>query len=368
MNLFDILLLELWEKIFINLNFESMLNASLVCKDWYQIIGKSKNCMSKIILRNPVCSIEDIDSVLKSDRRYQYAKLLNKRNKQGRNIKNMSSIIDKFSETVTQLLLSKDLKITNELPNLVFLEFNEPHVCNLIVADGLVSKAKNLKTLFVKATHVDAKSIKYLKKSLSENDSLVWLLFGDYRLVNELSAFEAKYRLEKLNAATGSNYGYKQWSQLNMEGLINAHKSSLTHIDGPLKFKDVVNVMSNFPKVEHLIIRYDWRDCVPETELLDFQLNYSLETLVIDAMDFYFRCETFYLNINSIIPKMMNLKKLVISCINDRVLDVICKCKSLKIVRFLTIYPLDASYTRFDQIQKDFNIQIIQSTLETISQ
>jgi hypothetical protein len=203
MDLLKILPEEIRDEIFSKLTVQDIKEASLVSKDWYNIIGQSKLCMEKLYLTKYE-TFEVFDSILNSNRHYQNITFLatySELKKNTKFLRVLSDIVEKFSTSLICLKISHDLKLKVDLPKLKELQFlmweYELNTVNLIVSNGLITKAKNLKKLLIRYQKLDNKSLKYLKDALMENESLKIMKIFAVNIIKELNQDDMKLKLEE---------------------------------------------------------------------------------------------------------------------------------------------------------------------------
>ncbi|KAL7043213.1 hypothetical protein ACKWTF_001429 [Chironomus riparius] len=335
MDPFTILPYELQEEICSYLKFPDIIESSFVCKSWYQVIGESKSCMNRIFFRNPLQGLlEQIDYILKSRRHYQHVILFEfdeNVKKDTKILRNMKSIINKFSESLTNLSISHDLQRTSELPKLRELDFFGSLSHRLIVANGLITKANNLINFDIESCCLGNSSIEYLVNSLKDNSSLKDLKINDCRVMNALNTVEVKFVLEEFHVHQTNSFERNS----NISNFINKFKPSLKTICGPLTFQEIANLMTDFPKLLMLSVRNELLSFLsPGQEFLEMQINETIKVLSIDPAFGDLMDDRFYTNFNAIISKLGNVQLLLITFINTRILDIILVCRSLKYIKY----------------------------------
>ena len=118
---------EIFENILTHLNKNDIMQASLVSKHWYRVTGKSKKCMSKLCAYyGQTQQTSDIKYIMNSERLYQHLSLFCHQDNIHNHttlLRNMRSIVNKFSGSLITLKAVADLQRTFELPRLKELTF-----------------------------------------------------------------------------------------------------------------------------------------------------------------------------------------------------------------------------------------------------
>jgi hypothetical protein len=316
--------------------------------------------MKRILFSNREGKTDKIDYILKSQRQYQTIVLVisNKEVESNTNtLRKVRSIVNKFSESVIILGMSHDLQRTSELPKLkklIYLGSGEDSH-RLIVANGLLTKVSNLQEFVIKKVNLGKSSLKDLVNSLKEISTIKFLKTDDHRIIDALSAEEVTFQLAKFYVDDLNNFGLNN----NISNFINTFRSSLNIVHGPIDFQDVLNLMTNFPKLQ-LLVLYN-QVLSQQEEMLEIQLNETIEVFTVLLTSINVN-DHFYNNLDAIMSKMGKLETLITVLINPRILTIILACNSLKYVRYC--YLQDMSIDQLSQVAASSNKTFIPISAE----
>jgi hypothetical protein len=317
---------EICDEILSYLNVQDIKEASLVTKQWYNIIGRSKTCMNKLCLKPKEShqNHEFFKSILDSTRMYQNMEMVDRYNKVMNNTKYlrmMREVVTKLAPMLVSLKLSNDLIIKVDIPRLKELEFVAYNYSSLIAANGLLTKTKRLEKLTVNCGYIDQKSMKYLRNYLLENDSIKVLKIEDNRLFHGLNSSNVKFRLDEFITDFRQPIPFE---------FIKVHSDSLKITKSTFGRDSITFFMTNFSQLHTLTIKGFWHRNDP----FDIPFNTTIRKLKLDV--YAFAIENGYLGITIIelIKKVRNLEEIEIDFINTQILRALINCRSLKTVKF----------------------------------
>ncbi|XP_070492558.1 uncharacterized protein [Chironomus tepperi] len=339
---------EVYEKIFKHLNKNDILQASLVSKYWYRVIGRSRRCMNKIAgFHVSFREMPDIKHYLESERQYQHLHLFHDFNDikhDSKILRRLRSIVNKFAGSLVTLKSHIDIPRTSDLPKLKELEiycsaFYQHNYC--IEKLGLISRAKRLHKLTIHCSELCKHSVKAAQQNIKKIGSLKVLMIKDFYLLDGLSS--ENYKIEEFRL---SGYSNVEWIPSYYE-FFNSQQQSLKLIDCVMGFKQIAFFMENFPVLETLIVRNETFDEEEMEELmaidaLKYPLNESITTF--GYFGFVFNGETD--NLISIFPKLRKLQKLQLNFIDPKLTDSILDLKTVKTVEYCDIDDLFPDYRR----------------------
>ena len=323
---------EVRDEILSYLNVRDIKDASLVSKHWYNVIGKSKVCMEKLCLKLEDSNLECVTSILSSPRMYQnmncecYSKIY----RNTKYLRTIREIVTKFAESLVSMKTSYDFKINVDLPKLKELAYTTLWSDeSLIAINGLLTKTKGLENLSVRSSHIDKKSMKYLRDFLMKNTTLKVLKIDNAQIIEGLNDNNLKFKLEEFH--TQSNYGFYKSEGLTVnQDFFVAHSSSLNIAECALTGNDVAFFMSNFPKLHTLTVK-----CFQgyEGESPELPLNSTITNLLIKP-HFYVHYHNLGQLIVELVRKLQNLRDIEIGCINLEILHALLNKRLLKTVKY----------------------------------
>ncbi|KAL7048534.1 hypothetical protein ACKWTF_003377 [Chironomus riparius] len=359
---------ELREEILSYLVVRDIKQASLVSKDWYNIIGKSKLCMEKLCIKK-YGGFETYESILNSNRQYQKLTLLSNQSELKKNTKFLRVlryIVEKFSESLQFLRISQDLKLKVNLTKLKELQFDlERHYygyfVNLITSNGIITKAKHLKKLSIKYENLDDKSLKYIKDALKKNESLKVLEIKDINIIRELNQDDMKFKLDEIHL---NRFPIKHKSTIQQ--FLSTQMSSLQVIQSPFDKQHFIYSITKFPKLHTLILIpswYEYNDYNRNEEPLSdgsfiYPHNGQITKLIFHADLYFDKTQTLFLS--TIISKLPNLKEIQKCYLTPNFLPLLSNCPSLKVVKYKHL-SYDFTQTQRNQIAQHERINFIQT-------
>jgi len=360
MDSFEIFPEEVWTEIFSSLERKDLLRASLVSKDWYRMIGRSPICMKKLFLRKYE-NLENSESILSSSRLYQNLSLtyLKDKNITTENAEVVSATVDKFSESLVSIIMSHDVEVKSNLPNLkslYFLNYERRRTFKSgIVPNGLLTKAKHLTYLEVDFYYLDTISVICLRNFFIETSGLKILKMRDCRPIIGLNSTNLKLRIEEFYFSWMLDHNFQDL--LNIRDFFIGQSSSLKIVECAFSHEIMQFFMSNFPNLHKMIVNASIVDYNrfgnPDPE---YPVNMSIKELTLEVGIYGTIIDHFRVHAIATILNSYNLERLNIVRIHPEVLDTILCCRSLKIVKYK---ELDEEVNK-DDLERNNNIQFIQ--------
>jgi len=325
---------EICDEIFSYLNARDIKKASLLSKNWYNTIGRSKICMKK--LRFAPKSFMRNDYILNSSRQYQKMKLLVSHTRMKENTKYlrlMRDIVSKFSESLVNLHVSHDLKLRVDLPKLTILKFHNDSskTVSLIASNGLLTKTSKLMKLTVNSKTLDNKSIKFLKEFLTGSTCLKFLETRDLRFMKEINPSQLNLSLEEFHLMKDYNDGRDRGI---VGEFFKTQAPSLETVEYDFAQDSVAFFMSNLPKLQTLILHTDILGLIILNNATPvYPVNETITKLTV-RLEFNVFLHPFRdRHLIEIISKLENLQEFEIDALTPELLQVLFNCRFLKIVR-----------------------------------
>ena len=334
---------EICDGILAYFNVQDIKETSIVSKQWYNTIGRSKSCMKKLYLKPKEShqNHEFFKSILDSNRMYQNLEMVDRYNEVKKNTKYlrlMRDVVTKLAPTLVNLKISSDLIIKIDLPKLKVLEFDARGFKILIAINGLLTKTKGLDKLTVDCENIDQKSIKYLRIFLMENESLKVLNIDDNRLFQGLNATNIKFRLDEF---------YTDYRPPIPFDFFKVHSDSLKVTKTTLARDSIKFFMTNFSQLHTLTIEIN---CLHPSSPFDIPFNTTIRKLKLDIYFYYIRNGDIYIGlyIIELIKKVQNLEEVEMDFINSGILHALFNCRSLKTVKLPEDYLTRQDYDEME--------------------
>lgn len=319
------------------LSKSDILQASLVSKQWYNIIGQSKKCMSKVVLYYKGQLDQDINTVLNSHRRYQNILFMCSQDEfiKKRRIENVFRLIlNKFSDSITCLQTSHDTKRVS-LPKLkkVSIRLNSRYRA-VIHPNGILSTSQIIERLDLRCI-LDDKSNEIMKNFLQSMKNLKSLTgFLYYVLYNWRSWFDRQFCL-------------KDVCYQPFRGFINEFLLQHTSTIEKVRLSSAENLtffLTSFPHLHTLCFEQ-----FNTTLTMDYPLNETVTTLTISNTI----SGSLNYSIIRLLSKLKNLKNL--------------KILSLSFEVFIAIYSIRASLKTFMFRELVENTELLRLGLKLLS-
>jgi hypothetical protein len=307
-------------------------------------------------------TFEVFDSILNSNRHYQNITFLatfSDLKKNPKSLRVLRAIVEKFSTSLLCLKISHDLKLKVDLPKLKELQFQmwdyELNTVSLIVSNGLITKAKNLKKLLIRYQKLDNKSLKYLKDALKENESLKIMKIFTVNIIKELNQDDMKLKLEEFYF-----HQFHIGNKKVIQDFLGTQATSLQVAECAFNKEFITYFMSSLPKLHTLVFTSDicnrfYR--IMRSEEPSYPLNETITKLIF-KMDLY-TDENHFLHASAIINKLPNLREIQMSYLNPLMLPLFNNCPSLKVVKF-NFLKYNFSQIQRDQMAQNERIKFIQ--------
>ncbi|XP_070501946.1 uncharacterized protein [Chironomus tepperi] len=324
---------EIIDKIFSHLRIRDIQVISLVSKHWYNIIGQSKMCMKKLHIRR-IDNFDDFESILNSNRHYQYLTFMfneSSLNKNTKLMRVMRDIVEKFSKSLVFVKTSIDLKLKSDLPKLKELEYKDYLSTHLIMSNGLITKAKNLEKLTVKCFKgLDKKSLKYIKDAILDNESLKILDVMD-EIMQEPKHQNIKFKLDELSLSNFVLQRERKERLSSLDKFLSTQFSSLQVVTIPFDKEFMIYFMSNFPKLHTISLLTNYENSL-SNDGLEYPTNQSIKKLAFKL--YFFSDEPRFIHMCEVITKALNLQEIEFNYLPPEVLPFIYNSPMLKVVRY----------------------------------
>ncbi|KAL7050891.1 hypothetical protein ACKWTF_004258 [Chironomus riparius] len=208
MDLLSALPEEIFNEIGSYLNGKDVLNSTLVCKGWNQMIGQSNECMKKITAKYTNYNYKiDLSTLLTSERKYQNIKIGFKLSQyMDFHVElNIKAILKKFSNTIITLETTHDIWDVCDLPRLRELDFVSTsnihpyyrRYLKYFESNGLIEKCPQIKKLSIKSPDMlDEKSLMIAQLAFRNMQNLKSLTVNEPEFI-QIS--ECCFRLEEIN-------------------------------------------------------------------------------------------------------------------------------------------------------------------------
>jgi hypothetical protein len=281
MDLISALPEEVFNEIASYLNGKDVLNSSLVCKRWNQLINQSYECMKKITAKYTNYNYKiDLTTLLSSERKYQNIKIGFKLSQYidypvEQNIK---GILKKFSNSIVTLETTHDIRDICELPRLRELHFVSSNFqyyyrrhSKYFESLGLLEKCTQIKKLCIQSPDMlDDGSLDIIQKAFTKMQNLKSLTVNEPKIV-EIT--ECCFRLEEISLKT-----YETDAEISF---LKAHQSTLKVIKllDHVPLEDIAVILSEFPKLHTLHIKS--LDFYYSFNNVDFPQNESIKNFII---------------------------------------------------------------------------------------
>jgi hypothetical protein len=326
MDLISALPEEIFNEIGSYLNDKDVLNSSLVCKRWNQLISQSYECMKKITAKYTNYNYKiDLTSLLSSERKYQNIKIGFQRNRYMNHDleQNIKTILEKFSNTIVTLETSHDFKDVCELPRLRELHFDSSYVNHRVnttyfYSTGLIEKSTHIRKLNIESPgQIDDDSLKIIQKAFTKMQNLKSLTVNEPKI---LQITEYCFRLEEINL---------KMYRTNMN-FLNAHQSTLKVIRlNNASSEQIALILSEFPKLHTFHFGYFDLRINNNNNDVDFPQNESIKNLIISRY-----AEDTREKLPKMLVKLKKLEHLKLYVLSWDTISAITHCSALKTVEY----------------------------------
>jgi hypothetical protein len=321
------------------------------------MFGQSNECMEKITIRYSDSNCEDdINALLKSDRKYQNLLIGFKEcciKELGVEV-NIRAILKTFSKSILKFETSHDFQRICELPKLKELKyinysygwhFNKKST-NYFCSNGLFATCLNVTKLEVKCNGINDRYMKILGEAIKNMRKLKSLALDQIDFLKNVGPEDCKFRLERFESRSSNEMS-------EISDFLKCHQSTLKVIKfTSLYSEDVPFIFSQCPKLHTLHVYIS----LSRDKNLEIPENSTIKNLYISGSIYNHEEQE---KIAEIFTKLKNLQHIRLHMLYSRYIPTLFACKSLTSVKYEK-FSYDVTEDQKNSLISNENIKFIQ--------
>jgi hypothetical protein len=217
------------------------------------MFGQSNECMQKLTIRYSDFNCKnDLNTLLKSDRKYQNLIIRFDHIKELGVEANVRAILKTFSKSIVKFETSHDFQRICELPKLKELKYINNSFSwfhnntNYFYSNGLFATCLNVTKLEVKCCGVNDKNLKILQEAIKNMRKLKSITLNNYTILKNVGPEDCKFRLER----------FESRSSIHMSDIfdfLKCHQSTLKVIRFAfLLSEEIPFILTEYPELRTL--------------------------------------------------------------------------------------------------------------------